>query len=94
MEDRFRRVFSGLSPVAFERCFIELMGCPVSEPRGPAHVAMDGKTVRGNAGRSGHPLHLVSAWRFDQGLSLGQIAMDEKSNEITTIPLLLGYVYI
>ncbi|MEX3582528.1 MAG: hypothetical protein VB137_07650 [Burkholderia sp.] len=45
--------------------------------------------MRGNAGRSGHPLHLVSAWRSDKGLSLGQIAIDEKSNEITAIPLLL-----
>ncbi|MEX3583373.1 MAG: ISAs1 family transposase [Burkholderia sp.] len=56
-EDTFRRVFNGLSPVAFERCVIEWVGnlCP---SLAGLHLATEGKTVRGNAGRSGHPLHL------------------------------------
>jgi predicted transposase YbfD/YdcC len=55
------------------------------------HIAIDGKTLRGSfdkaAGRN--PLHLVSAWASEARLTLGQIAVDSKSNEITAIPLLL-----
>ncbi len=54
-------------------------------------VAIDGKTLRGSfdtaAGKN--PLHLVSAWACDARLTLGQVAVDTKSNEITAIPLLL-----
>ncbi|MEX3612159.1 MAG: transposase family protein [Burkholderia sp.] len=66
-EDTFRRVFSGLSPVAFERCVIEWVGNPVFEPRGPARRGLTARRCAANAGRSGHPLHLVSAWRSDKG---------------------------
>ena len=55
------------------------------------HIAIDGKTLRGSfdtaAGRN--PLHLVSAWASEARLTLGQVAVDSKSNEITAIPLLL-----
>ncbi|MEX3583474.1 MAG: hypothetical protein VB137_14540 [Burkholderia sp.] len=46
-----------MSPVAFERCVIEWVGnlCP---SLAGLHLATEGKTVRGNAGRSGHPLYL------------------------------------
>jgi len=54
-------------------------------------VAIDGKTLRGSfdtaAGKN--PLHLVSAWACTARLTLGQVAVDAKSNEITAIPLLL-----
>jgi predicted transposase YbfD/YdcC len=55
-------------------------------------VAIDGKTLRGSfdtaSGQS--PLHLVSAWACDLRVSLGQLAVDDKSNEITAVPKLLG----
>src|SRR5262249_57007602 len=54
-------------------------------------VHMDGKALRGSrcAARGLGALHLVSAWASQQGLTLGQVAVDAKSNEITAIPLLL-----
>ncbi|MEX3583288.1 MAG: hypothetical protein VB137_13145 [Burkholderia sp.] len=64
-EDPFRRVFSGVSSVAFKRCFIEWAGHLCSSLAG-LHFAIDGKTVHSNAGRSGHTLHLISAWRSDK----------------------------
>jgi predicted transposase YbfD/YdcC len=54
-------------------------------------IAIDGKTARGSASkRKGlKALHMVSAWACQAGLTLGQVAVDEKSNEITAIPELL-----
>jgi hypothetical protein len=54
-------------------------------------VALDGKTARGSASRQKgvKALHIVSAWVCEAGLTLGQVAVDEKSNEITAIPKLL-----
>jgi predicted transposase YbfD/YdcC len=52
-------------------------------------IAIDGKTLRGSAGSALGPLHLVSAWATQAHLSLGQVAVDGKSNEITAIPQLL-----
>lgn len=58
------------------------------------HIAIDGKTLRRSHNRSKNlgPLHLVSAWAVDCGVSLGQLATEEKSNEITAIPQLLEQV--
>jgi predicted transposase YbfD/YdcC len=53
------------------------------------HVAIDGKTLRGSGSAKLGPLHLVSAWATAQHLTLGQVAVDTKSNEITAIPALL-----
>lgn len=59
-------------------------------------VAIDGKTARGSASRAKgiRALHLVSAWATESGLSLGQVAVAEKSNEITAIPELLDVLSI
>ncbi|MCC6417497.1 MAG: ISAs1 family transposase [Gemmataceae bacterium] len=53
------------------------------------HMAIDGKTLRGSGSAKLGPLHLVSAWATAQHLSLGPVAVDAKSNEITAIPALL-----
>lgn len=55
------------------------------------HVAIDGKTMRhsGQATKKLKPLHIVSAWATEHHLTLGQVAVDDKSNEITAIPQLL-----
>ena len=55
------------------------------------HIAIDGKTLRGSGDKAAgrNPLHLVSAWASETRLTLGQVAIDSKSNEITAIPLLL-----
>jgi len=58
------------------------------------HVAIDGKTLRRSHDKKNGlgPLHMVSAWASDCGIALGQVATDEKSNEITAIPELLKII--
>lgn len=86
--DTFRRVFAALNPVVFERCFTAWMRTLCPSLAG-CHVAIDGKTVRGSRSHEWMPLHLVSAWCSANGLTLGQVATEQKSNEITAIPVLL-----
>jgi predicted transposase YbfD/YdcC len=87
--DTFGRVFALLDPAQLVACirqWLDEVGRQIGQ-----HIAIDGKTLRGSfdtaAGRS--PLHLVSAWASEARLTLGQVAVDSKSNEITAVPLLL-----
>lgn len=59
-------------------------------------VAIDGKTLRHSFDKASgkKALHVVSAWASDNGIVLGQVATDEKSNEITAIPQLLELIDI
>lgn len=50
---------------------------------------LDGKTMRGSGNKNQKALHIVSAWSQEDGVSLGQKVVEEKSNEITAIPELL-----
>jgi predicted transposase YbfD/YdcC len=86
--DTFERVFDRLKPQAFQACFREWVQA-VQEALAIKHVAIDGKTLRSSGSTTLGPLHLVSAWATAQRLSLGQVAVDAKSNEITAIPALL-----
>jgi predicted transposase YbfD/YdcC len=86
--DTFERVFAALDTRAFERCCLAWLR-EVAGLVGIGHIAIDGKTLRGSAGSSLGPLHLVSAWATQANLTLGQLAVDGKSNEITAIPKLL-----
>jgi predicted transposase YbfD/YdcC len=61
----------------------------VSDLVGMGHIAIDGKTLCASAGAKWGPLHLVSAWATEANLTLGQVAVDGKGNEITAIPPLL-----
>lgn len=87
--DTFDRVFSRIDPEAFERCFRLWVATLAGELSGT--LAIDGKTLRRSfdtgAGRAS--LHMVSLWACDHGLVFGQVAVEEKSNEITAIPRLL-----
>jgi predicted transposase YbfD/YdcC len=89
--DTFRRVLSALDPEAFRQAFVSWMQTLVGDTKGKL-VAIDGKTARRSFDRANEKsaLHLVSAWVRDNQLVLGQIATEEKSNEITAIPTLLG----
>jgi predicted transposase YbfD/YdcC len=87
--DTFERVFDRLKPQAFHRCFRDWVQA-VSAALRIKHIAIDGKTLCGSASAELGPLHLVSAWATAQHLSLGQVAVDAKSNEITAIPALLA----
>jgi predicted transposase YbfD/YdcC len=86
--DTFERVFAALDPRAFERCCLAWLR-DVANLLGVGHIAIDGKTLCGSAGAHWGALHLVSAWATEANLTLGQVAVDGKSNEITAIPQLL-----
>ena len=87
--DTFGRVFARLDPVEFEACFRDWVAAVSS--RLPDHVAIDGKTLRGSRDKpsGSKALHMVSAWASEARLTLGLVAVDDKSNEITAIPKLL-----
>ncbi len=93
--DTFRRVFQAVCPLALQRCLIEWLEgqrqTSAAAEAGDQIVAIDGKTLRRtfDRGRGLGALHLVSAWATANGISLGQVAVDAKSNEITAIPQLL-----
>lgn len=86
--DTFARVFAALDPRAFERCCLAWLR-EVADLVGAGPIAIDGKTLRGSAGSPLGALHLVSAWATQANLTLGHVAVDGKSNEITAIPKLL-----
>ena len=86
--DTFERVFAALEPRVFERCCVAWLR-DVAQLVNVGHIAIDGKTLCGSAGGGLQPLHLVSAWATEAQVSLGQVAVDGKSNEITAIPMLL-----
>ena len=88
--DTYRRVFEAIDTDAFGACLLAMTSALAADVRGRV-VAIDGKTMRGSIDRrSGLPaLHMVSAWVADHGITLGQVATGEKSNEITAIPKLL-----
>ena len=91
--DCIRRLLMALKPEAFQECFQDWVAQAVRiDDSGPARlIAIDGKTCRRShdAAQGLGPLHLVSAWASEEGIALGQVAAEEKSNEITAIPQLL-----
>ena len=100
-KDVFRRVLMTLKPAVFQACFANWLGSLRAEAVAETGVeqpvlAVDGKTARRSHDRKNGlgALHSVSVWASDFGLSLGQVACAEKSNEITAIPELLRLVDI
>lgn len=88
--DTFGRVFARLDPTRFAECFQNWMAT-LCQRLGLKQVALDGKTLRRShdRGKGKAALHLVSAWATENSLTLGQVAVADKSNEITAIPQLL-----
>jgi predicted transposase YbfD/YdcC len=88
--DTFGRVFAKLDPAALLVC-LQTWLSDLRAKLGGDHVAIDGKTLCGShdGDRRPNALHLVSAWATDARLFLGQLAVEQKSNEITAIPQLL-----
>src|SRR5688572_20232627 len=88
-DDTFRRFFRALDPEKFERCFV--LWTQTFARRIKGIVPIDGKTVRGSHDSAGgkKAIHMVSAWAGEQGIALGQVKTDDKSNEITAVPKLL-----
>ncbi len=94
--DCIRRLLVALKPEAFQRCFQAWIRDAIpTDAEDPGRlVAIDGKTCRRShdAARGLGALHIVSAWASEQGIALGQVATDAKSNEITAIPQLLDQI--
>lgn len=98
--DTIRRVLQSLKPSAFQQCFAawltslyeEQAVAEKDQQEEPLRqIALDGKCLRRShaRGRGLGAMYLVSAWATDRGIALGQLAVEEKSNEITAIPQLL-----
>lgn len=86
--DTFGRVFSLIDPNQFQTCFAEWMRSVVDITDGEV-IAIDGKTNRRTFGKLTKALHMVSAFAAANGVVLGQVGTNQKSNEITAIPELL-----
>jgi hypothetical protein len=100
-KDVFRRVLMALRPAAFQACYVNWLEALRAKAAAASGVerpvlAIDGKTARRSHDRKNGlgALHSVSIWASEFGLSLGQVACAEKSNEITAIPEVLRLVDI
>src|SRR5262249_29994982 len=85
---RCERGFAALNPRALEACCLGWLRA-VAGLAGVDAIAIDGKSLRGSASSKLGALHVVSAWATQAQVSLGQVAVDGKGNEITAIPKLL-----
>lgn len=98
-KDVFRRVLATLKPDAFQACFtlwitaMRTRAEQISDVERPT-LAVDGKTLRRSHNRKRNlgALHSVSVWASEYGLTLAQVATEDKSNEITAIPTVLSLV--
>jgi predicted transposase YbfD/YdcC len=88
--DRFNTIFKAIKPAEFEKCLLRWITA-LHEITDGQVIAIDGKTLRRSfdAASSKAAIHMVSAWATANHISLGQVVVDEKSNEITAIPKLL-----
>jgi len=88
--DTFGRVFARLDAKQFQLGFVNWVKA-VCERLADQVVAIDGKTVRRSHNRAigKEAIHMVSAWATESQLVLGQTKVDDKSNEITAIPVLI-----
>jgi len=89
--DTVNRVFQAINPYVFERCFISWVQSIKEVGVLERVISIDGKTVRGSKDSFHHrsPLHLIHAWSVENGICLGQLSSEEKTNEITVIPEIL-----
>ena len=87
--DTFNRFFASLDPGQLESCFMDWVKSVSSLTKGEV-VGIDGKTMRGSRDKGSKSIvHIVSAWASVNQLSLGQVKVADKTNEITAIPKLL-----
>ncbi len=87
--DTLNRVFSAIDPVEFSACFSEWANSLRTQCDQEV-VAIDGKSMCNSHHSTHAAIHMVSAFATQNGLCLGQVATQEKSNEITAIPQLLS----
>ena len=95
LHDRFNAILATLKPAEFEKCLLSWITA-LHEITAGQIVAIDGKTLRRSfdAASGKSAIHMVSAWATANHISLGQVVVDQKSNEITAIPKLLEMLEI
>lgn len=91
--DRLNMVFRRIDPAEFQRCLLSWLA-DLHDASGGRLLAVDGKTARRSfdTATARSALHMVSVWAVSQKLSIAQVAVDSKSNEITAIPEVLKLV--
>lgn len=87
--DTFRRVFEKINPSELSSCLINWVS---AERDKRSVVAIDGKTICGSANRQHKAYHVVSAFVAENRITLGEIHVEEKTNEITAVPELLDLI--
>ena len=87
--DTFRRVFEKLNPSELSSCLINWVSV---ERNSRGTVAIDGKTICGSGNDKHRAYHVVSAFVAENQLTLGEICVEEKTNEITAVPKLLDLI--
>lgn len=92
--DTFNRVFSLINPAELQKCFIGRVQSIAKISEGQI-INIDGKRMC-NSGEQGKKaiIHMVSAWSNDNSMVLGQVKVNDKSNEITAIPALLDLLLV
>jgi hypothetical protein len=88
-EKTFSRLFARIPPTELAACLGQWL--KAVRESGGREINIDGKTIcgSGSKGKGKKAAHIISAWGGAKNLVLGQVATEEKSNEITAIPALL-----
>ena len=90
--DTFNRVFAIMDPLVLEKHYQEWIELYRQKYEGQV-ICIDGKTIKG-ANTDQHPVHMVSAFASEEGISLGQLRVDDKKNELDAIPKLLDMINV
>lgn len=90
--DTFSAVFSVINPQEFLECFMSWMTWITSTKNG--HIALDGKAIRAACDKvhKGKIPYIVNAYMVSAGLCIGQIRIDDKTNEIKGIPEMIKWL--
>ena len=93
--DTFSRVFSLLKPSALQEATLEWLS-QAKKLLPETIIPIDGKTLRGSSRKRKDlgGLHIVNVWSCANGIVLGQLKVDDKSNEITAVPEILKKLFL
>lgn len=90
-DDTFQRIFAIIKPDQLEKCFRNWVQAEYQIEKGEI-ISLDGKTLCGSRDDNYNYIHMISAWANNAGIVLGQMRVDEKSNEIPAVPELLDLI--